>query len=238
MCSSDLLEVPKVKEPTVPKVVEKLEMAPGLTKCPKCGDEVEPDWKVCPSCDAPLVSKPALPPKPVEKVVAPPKPPEVKKEAALPGVCPKCGEDVEPDWKACPSCDAPLGVKASVKPPQVKLPEVKKEEPKKDDEAGKKKIVWSKTAKDKALSKDTVAPKETPKVEPKVEPKKVEKPPEDTIKTDLEALQKEIEKLEKSGKDVKKAKSLATLASSFLKGKQPDKAKIYMERSKVELQKQ
>ncbi len=228
----------KVKEPTVPKVVEKLEMAPGLTKCPKCGDEVEPDWKVCPSCDAPLVSKPALPPKPVEKTVAPPKHPEVKKEAAAPGKCPKCGEDVEPDWKACPSCDAPLAVKAPTKPPEVKPPEVKKEEIKKDDEAGKKRIVWSKTAKDKALSKDHVAPKEeTPKIDPKPELKKPDKPPEDTIKSDLEALAKDIEKLEKSGKDVKKAKSLVTLASSFLKGKQPDKAKIYLERSKVELQK-
>ena len=222
------VEKPKEAPPIVDKIMEKVPAAVA-GKCPKCGDEVEPDWKVCPSCDAPLGAK-APPPKPV----APPKPEikvkpkeEPKKVEALPAVagkCPKCGDEVEPDWKVCPSCDAVL---RPAKAPEPK-PEVKKE-----DDVGKKKIVWSKTAKDKALTKEPTAQKP----EAKPEPKKPEKAPEEGLKEELDALAKEIEGLEKGGKDIKKAKSLATLASSFLKGKQPDKARIYIERARVELKK-
>jgi len=222
------VEKPKEVPPVVAKIMAKVEAAPApLTNCPKCSEEVEPDWKVCPSCDAQLGAKVPMPPKPV----APPKPvvrprpkEEPKVEATVGGKCPKCGDEVETDWKVCPNCDTVLR--------PAKVPEVKP----KEDEAGKKKIVWSKTAKDKALSKEPVVtkPEEKTKVEAKPE---IKKPSDEGLKEELDIITKEIEGLEKQGKDVKKAKSLATLASSFLKGKQPDKTKIYIERARAELKK-
>jgi hypothetical protein len=224
IAEEDARAAPK-EEPKVEKA------APKGPVCPKCGDAVEPGWKVCPSCDADIVPKAEVPPKPpavekpkealpiVDKIME-------KVPPAVAGKCPKCGDEVEADWKVCPSCDAVLR--------PVKVPELKKE-----DEAGKKKIVWSKIAKDKALTKEPAAPKteERPKVEAKPEAKRPEKAAEEALKEELDALSKEIEGLEKGGKDIKKAKSLATLASSFLKGKQPDKARIYIERARAEMKK-
>jgi|GEM_PF-1819203 len=75
-----------------------------------------------------LGDKPPLPPavaKPVDsgpvsdqKAAAASKPVilAVPKDAAapgVPGVCPSCGEAVEPSWKRCPSCAAPLGAAPS-----------------------------------------------------------------------------------------------------------------------------
>jgi len=50
------------------------------TKCPSCGENVQPGWKICPLCETRL--------------------------QAL--VCPQCGLPVQPNWKRCPQCEAAL----------------------------------------------------------------------------------------------------------------------------------
>jgi len=51
-----------------------------LPKCPGCGEDVKPGWKICPLCETRL--------------------------QAL--VCPQCAMQVQPDWKRCPHCEALL----------------------------------------------------------------------------------------------------------------------------------
>ncbi len=51
-----------------------------LTKCPGCGQDVQPGWKICPLC-------------------------ETRLQAVL---CPQCGVQVQPNWKRCPQCEAAL----------------------------------------------------------------------------------------------------------------------------------
>jgi len=51
-----------------------------LTKCPGCGEDVQPGWKICPFCETRL--------------------------QAL--VCPQCAMQVQPNWKRCPQCEAQL----------------------------------------------------------------------------------------------------------------------------------
>jgi predicted RNA-binding Zn-ribbon protein involved in translation (DUF1610 family) len=87
--------MPKAPPPPPPKpVAAPPPPAPagGLTKCPSCGDEVEPDWVKCPSCGKGLAGGAAAS-KPASK--AQPK-------------CPKCGEDLEPEWTKCPFCSTML----------------------------------------------------------------------------------------------------------------------------------
>jgi formylglycine-generating enzyme required for sulfatase activity len=50
------------------------------TKCPGCGEAVQPGWKICPMCETRL----------------------------QPLVCPGCGLEVKPEWKRCPACEARL----------------------------------------------------------------------------------------------------------------------------------
>ncbi len=52
--------------------------------CPSCGEPVEPGWKICPACEAPLSG----------------------------AKCPGCGRPVKENWKRCPECEAPLLCKA------------------------------------------------------------------------------------------------------------------------------
>ncbi len=49
-------------------------------KCPGCGGDVQPGWKICPFCETRL--------------------------QAL--VCPQCAMQVQSDWKRCPQCEAHL----------------------------------------------------------------------------------------------------------------------------------
>jgi len=63
-----------------------------MTKCPKCGDDIEPDWLKCPSCGLGLKGAAAA------SKAAPKAQPK----------CPKCGEDVEPEWTKCPFCSSML----------------------------------------------------------------------------------------------------------------------------------
>jgi len=50
--------------------------------CNSCGNAVQPDWKVCPSCGVSL--------------------------STSPDVCPNCGGQVQAKWKACPHCGCSL----------------------------------------------------------------------------------------------------------------------------------
>jgi formylglycine-generating enzyme required for sulfatase activity len=50
------------------------------TKCPGCGENVQPGWKICPLCETRLQAV----------------------------VCPQCGVQVQPNWKRCPQCEAAL----------------------------------------------------------------------------------------------------------------------------------
>jgi hypothetical protein len=207
-------EVPEPKE-KVP-VPTKEEVEPEFPSCPQCGEEIEADWKVCPNCDTRLGEAPVKKvvvkktPPPKKKVKEEPPPPEKEEEpepkTEVVTKCPKCGEDVEPDWKVCPACDS-------------KLYEAPKPE--------KKKITWSKKAKAKVKKVEKKAP--PPKKEPVDE--------QAALKKELDELNERISKANKDEKNVKKAKSLATLAGSFLKGKKMDKVKIYIDRAKKELDK-
>jgi 6-phosphogluconolactonase (cycloisomerase 2 family) len=86
----------------------------GPPRCPRCSEEIEADWGVCPYCNLNL--------RPVEKEVRVAKPVDDDDEAArreakiarpvekraAPAKCPSCGTDIEPGWKACPDCEEPL----------------------------------------------------------------------------------------------------------------------------------
>jgi hypothetical protein len=103
---------------------ELAQMAADEGICPCCGDDVEPDWKICMICGYKLVqtkplAKPGLPPKPAEPTPAPepaePEPPKAPEPAPAPvptpkedgwTKCPSCGEDVESSWLKCPMCGA------------------------------------------------------------------------------------------------------------------------------------
>lgn len=50
---------------------------PPNTNCPKCGEPLQPNWKICPACEASLT----------------------------PLVCPQCGIPVRENWKRCPECE-------------------------------------------------------------------------------------------------------------------------------------
>jgi predicted RNA-binding Zn-ribbon protein involved in translation (DUF1610 family) len=86
---------PSPPKPVVAAPPPKTAPAPagGPTKCPKCGEEVEPDWAKCPDCGTSL------------KAGAPAAPPKAAAKAAK---CPKCGEEVEPEWTKCPFCSSML----------------------------------------------------------------------------------------------------------------------------------
>jgi formylglycine-generating enzyme required for sulfatase activity len=51
-----------------------------ISKCPSCGEGVQPGWKICPFC-------------------------ETRLQAAA---CPQCGFQVQLDWRHCPQCEALL----------------------------------------------------------------------------------------------------------------------------------
>ena len=51
-----------------------------LSRCPGCGADVQPGWKICPLCETRL----------------------------QPLVCPGCGLPVKAEWKRCPACEARL----------------------------------------------------------------------------------------------------------------------------------
>jgi formylglycine-generating enzyme required for sulfatase activity len=51
-----------------------------ITKCPSCGEDVQPGWKICPFCETRLQT----------------------------AVCPLCESPVQQDWKRCPHCEALL----------------------------------------------------------------------------------------------------------------------------------
>jgi Double zinc ribbon len=83
---------------------------PRETTCPSCGnvlsvpDTVTKRWLTCPRCLASVGNPHVL--LPAEGVTpgpaaAPPAPDEA--------VCPACGRRVEPGWRVCPNCEAPLG---------------------------------------------------------------------------------------------------------------------------------
>jgi hypothetical protein len=86
---------------------------PRETTCPSCGnvlsvpDTVTKRWLTCPRCLA-SVGNPhvLLPPEGVTPAAAPPAP---AAPAAGEAVCPACGRRVEPGWRVCPTCEAPLG---------------------------------------------------------------------------------------------------------------------------------
>lgn len=46
--------------------------------CPRCGNAIKPEWKVCPNCAERLVSESVS--------------------------CAKCGTPMQKDWRACPRC--------------------------------------------------------------------------------------------------------------------------------------
>jgi len=82
-------KAPPPKPAAMPKAPVPAPAAAGpMNKCPKCGDDIEPDWMKCPSCGAGLKG-PAAAPKAAPK-------------------CPKCGEEVEPEWTKCPFCSSML----------------------------------------------------------------------------------------------------------------------------------
>ncbi len=51
-----------------------------IFKCPTCGEEVKPNWEMCPNCENVLTVN----------------------------VC-ECGEPIKPHWKRCPTCHRKLG---------------------------------------------------------------------------------------------------------------------------------
>ena len=53
---------------------------PNMLKCPKCGEEVEKEWRFCPACEHPLNSP----------------------------LCPECSKPVKEHWVRCPFCEAAL----------------------------------------------------------------------------------------------------------------------------------
>lgn len=50
--------------------------------CPRCGEELAPDWDQCPFCEASLAAEPAL--------------------------CPGCQQPTKPKWRICPKCKRSL----------------------------------------------------------------------------------------------------------------------------------
>jgi uncharacterized OB-fold protein len=63
--------------------------APAGTKCPGCGEAVEPEWKLCPTCNTKLKES-------------------ATEEPATGMKCPSCGEAIEPEWRLCPNCNTKL----------------------------------------------------------------------------------------------------------------------------------
>jgi hypothetical protein len=90
---------------------------PDPVTCPRCQTRlaVERDrrsrWLTCPRCLSsipnPALSDVAPAPSPAPAAAAEPRPPEVLPVPQPP--CPDCGQPVEPSWRYCPFCDAPLG---------------------------------------------------------------------------------------------------------------------------------
>jgi len=90
----------------------------GPPRCPRCGEEIEPEWVVCAYCNQSLKpgGKEVRVAKPVDdeeaaagklaKVATPVE--EPPSDLAPVKRCPKCGDEVEPHWKACPSCERSL----------------------------------------------------------------------------------------------------------------------------------
>ncbi len=110
-------ESPALPGPTAPAAPTV--MQPGVStasRCPTCGEEVEPSWARCPACGN-LVALPAST-APVDQ------PPVVVAEparGALSG-CPRCSEPIEEGWPRCPACglviaDAGPSGAAGVPPP-------------------------------------------------------------------------------------------------------------------------
>jgi RNA polymerase subunit RPABC4/transcription elongation factor Spt4 len=69
----------KTPMPTRPQMPSPVAPAPAQNKCPQCGSDVQPFWKVCPVC-----------------------------ESKLPLLCRHCGATVQEGWKACPNCGEKL----------------------------------------------------------------------------------------------------------------------------------
>ncbi len=86
---------------------------PRETTCPSCGnvlsvpDTVTKRWLTCPRCLASVGNPTVL--LPAEGVTPTPAPPAPAAPAPGEGVCPACGGRVEPGWRVCPHCEAPLG---------------------------------------------------------------------------------------------------------------------------------
>jgi hypothetical protein len=82
---------------------------PRETTCPSCGnvlsvpETVTKRWLTCPRCLASVGNPHVL--RPPEGVIPAPAAPAPAPEAS----CPGCGRRVEPGWRVCPSCEAPLG---------------------------------------------------------------------------------------------------------------------------------
>jgi hypothetical protein len=67
-------------EPSKPTPERKVISMEETSKCSHCGESVQPNWEVCPSCKNVLILK----------------------------MC-ECGEKLKPHWKLCPSCGKELG---------------------------------------------------------------------------------------------------------------------------------
>jgi hypothetical protein len=86
---------------------------PRETTCPSCGnvlgvpDTVTKRWLTCPRCLASVSNPNVLPSEGVTPT--PTAPPAPAARVAGEEVCPSCGRRVEPGWRVCPTCEAPLG---------------------------------------------------------------------------------------------------------------------------------
>jgi len=212
-------------------------------RCPSCGEDIESDWNVCPSCNAALKA-PAPPPapagpkcpncgEPVEKEwnvcpscdIALGKSPEPLRPPGAPpkppvNKCPKCGEEVEANWKLCPSCNASLVLDRSEK--KAACPS-----------CGKDVLpAWSlcpycdAELRPKGREKQQAGPSAPAPPPPAASSK------EQRILNDIEKVEARLKQVERDGVDVKKARNMLELAVSFAKSGNHDKAEKYVSKAR------
>lgn len=135
---------------------------------------------------------------------------------ADPIICPACGESVEPGWKRCPSCTAPL-VSAAPAPP--KAPPKGPQPP--VDASGEIKI---------PTKPELRSPVKVPQKEPEVE--EMRDPEYAAVEKEIKTVESELETMEKKGENVAHARNLLKLAFSFLRGGSYEKATRYARKVK------
>jgi nucleoid-associated protein YgaU len=159
---------------------------------------------------------PAAPEKPLSKPVILLSSAEAPKAPKGPTACPSCGEAVEPGWKRCPNCTAPLEpAAAGGEPAKAQTPA----------SAGPFHAATKPEAAPAQAARAAQAGDAAPKA-PSAENEHA------AAEKEIREVESELEKMEKNGQNVAHARNLLKLAISFLRGGSYEKATRYARKVK------